>query len=230
MDDIAVLDAGGAAEGVVVVADEQTAGKGRAGRSWNAAPGTALLCSILLRPSVPPHRLAVLPLLAGVATAEAIERCASVACQIKWPNDLWITGKKVGGILTTARTSGAEVEVVVLGIGINLAGAIGEKMPGATSIAQASGRIVERETLLDALLAALEERYDTFIQTNGAFDRSDWLDRAALLQEPVFLQDHGRERRGTFVGIDDEGALLLQTEGEILRIVAGDMTRGPIAQ
>src|SRR3954447_17968735 len=163
MDDLVRLAQSGADEGIVVVADEQTAGRGRGGRAWHAAPGTALLCSILLRPSVTPDRLSVLPLLAGVVVAEAIEARAPVECRLKWPNDVWIHERKVGGVLMTARTKAVSIDYVVLGIGVNLVGPQAALSPGATSIEAESEIIVSRDDLLKALLTKLQGRNDEYV-------------------------------------------------------------------
>jgi BirA family transcriptional regulator, biotin operon repressor / biotin---[acetyl-CoA-carboxylase] ligase len=227
MDDVARLAQSGAEEGIVVVADEQTAGRGRAGRSWHAPPGTALLCSILLRPAVTPDRLSVLPLLAGVAVAEAIEARAPVECRLKWPNDLWIQERKVGGVLMTARTKEA-VDYVVLGIGVNLVGHPDDMPTGATSIqAEADVTVTPRKLLL-TLLATLQSRYDGYLRSHGVFDVRPWKERAALIGERVTIADRDEVITGIFVGVDVDGALLLDIESGMRRVVAGDMSRGPV--
>src|SRR5215212_8533594 len=159
MDDAERLAVAGAEEGLIVVADEQTAGRGRAGRSWHAPPGTALLCSVLLRPPLPPDRLSTLPLIAGVAVAEAIEDCAPVTCRLKWPNDIWIEDRKVAGILMNAATTAGTVDRVVLGIGVNLTARQDELPPNATSLAVSSGIVVSPMDLLDALVPRMQSRY-----------------------------------------------------------------------
>lgn len=227
MDDITRLAELGAAEGVVVVADEQTAGRGRAGRSWHAAPGTALLCSILLRPEVTADRLSLLPLLAGVAVAEAIEQCAPVSCRLKWPNDVWIGEQKVCGALMTARTKAHVVDFVVLGIGVNLTSGFEDLVPGATSIKAESGVEIEPTKMLTVLLAELQRHYDCFRQSPGGFQVSQWTERAALLNEAVEVADRGEVLTGTFVGVDDRGALRLETRDGLRNVVVGDLSRGP---
>ncbi len=170
MDDVERLAAGGAAEGLIVVADEQTTGRGRAGRSWTAPAGAALLCSILLRPPLPPDRLTTLPLVAGVAVAEAIEDRADISCRLKWPNDVWIDGRKVAGILVKATVSAGVVDRVVLGVGINLSTNLEDLPPNATSLAAASGRAVSRTDVFDSLITRLQEHYDRFVASNGRPD------------------------------------------------------------
>jgi BirA family transcriptional regulator, biotin operon repressor / biotin---[acetyl-CoA-carboxylase] ligase len=229
MDDAERLAAEGADEGLIVVADEQTAGRGRAGRTWSAPPGSALLCSILLRPPLPPPRLSTLPLVTGVAVAEAIETCSPIACRLKWPNDVWIDDRKVAGILMKATTSAGVVDRVVLGIGINLTTGLEDLPPTATSISAASGSTVSRSVLLDALIVRLCLHYDMFIMTNGRPDLGSWLKRAALLGEVVNVEDAGARMTGRFLGVDEDGALLLDVGESVRRIVAGELSRGPVA-
>jgi BirA family transcriptional regulator, biotin operon repressor / biotin---[acetyl-CoA-carboxylase] ligase len=229
MDDVERLAANGAAEGLIVVADEQAAGRGRAGRSWTAPAGTALLCSILLRPPLPPDRLSTLPLVVGVAVAEAIEECTRVDCRLKWPNDVWIDGRKVAGILMKATVSAGVADRVVLGVGINLSTSLVDLPPNATSIAAASGNAISRTEVLDALIARLQKHYARFVANDGRPDLGPWLDRAALMGELVIVEDAETPVSGRFHGVAEDGALLLDVNGSLRRIVAGDLSRGPVA-
>src|SRR5256714_15181012 len=145
-------------EGAVVVADEQTEGRGRLGRQWLAPAGTSLLLSILLRPDVEPARLPELSLVAGRACAEALADVAELATEVKFPNDVLVRGRKVAGILAEASEGR-----VVLGIGINVSQSAGE-LPAeartpATSLLLETGRKIDRAELLVALLDHLERRY-----------------------------------------------------------------------
>ena len=151
-----------AREGAVAVAEEQTEGRGRLGRSWHARPGTALLVSILLEPAVASDRLPELTLVAGEACAEAIAAVTGLAPAIKHPNDVLVDGRKVAGILAEARDGR-----VVLGIGINV-NAGPDELPTETetpagSLSLVSGQEVSRAELLAELLLRLEQRYDHWI-------------------------------------------------------------------
>jgi BirA family biotin operon repressor/biotin-[acetyl-CoA-carboxylase] ligase len=151
-----------APEGAVVVADEQTAGRGRLGRRWFAPAGTSLLCSVQLRPPVDPQRLPELTGVAAQAAAEAIKAVAGLAPEIKEPNDLLLGGRKVAGVLAEARE-----ERVVLGVGINVNIAAAD-LPSevdlpATSLLVESGRTFDRAELLVELLGRLEQRYDAWL-------------------------------------------------------------------
>jgi BirA family biotin operon repressor/biotin-[acetyl-CoA-carboxylase] ligase len=150
-----------AREGAVAVADEQTEGRGRLGRSWEARPGTSLLLSVLLEPPVPAARLPELTLVAGDACVEAIAALTGLAPTIKHPNDVLVDGRKVAGILAEARDGR-----VVLGIGVNVnvaeAELPAETVTPAGSVSLAAGREVSRAELLAELLWRLERRYDAW--------------------------------------------------------------------
>jgi BirA family transcriptional regulator, biotin operon repressor / biotin---[acetyl-CoA-carboxylase] ligase len=153
------------AEGTVAVADEQTEGRGRLGRRWHAPAGPSILCSVLLRPSVPVERWPALTLVAARACAEAIATAAGLATAVKEPNDVLIEGKKAAGILGEAREG-----YVVLGIGINVNVPAPELPPRvdvpATSLLEESGGHVPRVPLLVALLERLERRYRAWLQSS----------------------------------------------------------------
>jgi BirA family biotin operon repressor/biotin-[acetyl-CoA-carboxylase] ligase len=150
-----------APEGAVVAAGEQTAGRGRLGRSWQAAPGTSLLFSVNLRPAVETARLPELSVVAGLATAEAVRRVTGLVPEIKLPNDLLLEGRKLAGILAEARE-----DRVVLGIGVNVnverADLPTDAELEATSLLVEFGTTVDRGELLAAILLELERRYDAW--------------------------------------------------------------------
>jgi BirA family biotin operon repressor/biotin-[acetyl-CoA-carboxylase] ligase len=156
-------------EGAVVVADEQTEGRGRLGRTWLAPAGTSLLCSILLRPDVEPARLPELSVVAGRACADAIREVAAVEPDVKFPNDVLVRGRKVAGILAEASEGR-----VVLGVGVNVTQEPGQLPPDArtpaTSLLLETGRAVDRAELLVALLEHLERRYEEWLGRNRAIN------------------------------------------------------------
>jgi BirA family biotin operon repressor/biotin-[acetyl-CoA-carboxylase] ligase len=232
MDVAAALARCGAPDCTAVVSFEQTAGRGRAGRSWESPPGSSLFCTLILRPAVAPERLSTLPLLAGVAVAEAIEKTTGTPVQLKWPNDLWIGAdperRKAGGILTTSAIRGQEVDFALVGIGINVAAEADALPPGATSLHVATGARIDVADLFATILACFDRVYTEPLASGGHPSLDSWRSRAALLGEPVVIEDAGRSHSGIYAGIDDDGALLLHdpTSG-MRRVVAGDLTRGP---
>lgn len=226
MDEVARLAANGAEEGVVVVAEEQTAGRGRGGRTWTSPPGSSLLMSVLLRPVVPVERLSSLSLVAGVAVAEALERFG-VTPKLKWPNDVWLDGRKVAGVLVNSRV-GPDGMTVVLGIGININVDPADLPLGAASLGVAVEKTVTRDDVLQAVLTRLNAAYSAFTNSAGRPDLDGWSRRAALVGERVQVSDGPARHSGEMLGIDGDGALLLRSAtGEIVQVIAGDLTRGP---
>ena len=206
------LAALGARHGTLVTADEQTAGRGRQGRTWTAAPGETLLLSLILRGLDDRH--ALLPLAAAVAVSEACERSAGVACRIKWPNDVWIDGHKVSGILIEGRP---QEGWAVLGIGLNVSTAEfpDELREIATSLALSSRDAPTREEVLTALLTSL----DRLLEAPAAEVLAAWRERDALLGAEV-AWDGGR---GTAAGITDAGALRVEADSGIVELDAGEV-------
>lgn len=161
----------GASEGTLVVAEKQTAGRGRRGKVWESPLGTGIWMSLVLRPQIAPAEASVLTLLCGLATAEAIEAETGLSAGIKWPNDILINGKKAVGILTEMDCEMSEVHFVIPGIGINVntASFPPEIAEIATSLYLECGKTVSRRRLVHRVLERLEEHYETFLRT-GSFD------------------------------------------------------------
>lgn len=160
----------GAPEGTLVVAEKQTAGRGRRGKVWESPLGTGIWMSLVLRPQIMPAEASVLTLLCGLATAEAIEAETGLSAGIKWPNDILINGKKAVGILTEMDCEMSEVHFVIPGIGINVntASFPPEIADIATSLYLECGKTVSRRRLVHKVLERLEEHYKTFLRT-GSF-------------------------------------------------------------
>lgn len=160
----------GAPEGTLVVAEKQTAGRGRRGKVWESPLGTGIWMSLVLRPQIAPAEASVLTLLCGLATAEAIEAETGLSAGIKWPNDILINGKKAVGILTEMDCEMSQVHFVIPGIGINVntASFPPEIAEIATSLYLESGKTVSRRRLVHKVLERLEGHYNTFLQT-GSF-------------------------------------------------------------
>lgn len=223
------LAEGGAPEGTVVLADRQTAGRGRLQRSWQSPPGCNLYLSILLRPEIPPHDASQITLLSGVAVAEALTLFCHEGVGIKWPNDLLIRGRKVCGILTELRTAAERIDSVIVGIGLNVNMERGDFDPAhretATSLREETGREHSREDLLFALCERFESWYGTFLGEGFLPVREGWLARTEMAGKRLRVLFCDEVREGVFAGIDRDGALLIaDEEGAVRRIVAGDAT------
>jgi BirA family biotin operon repressor/biotin-[acetyl-CoA-carboxylase] ligase len=216
-------------EGAVVVADAQTAGRGRLGREWFSPPGSGLYVSVILFPgrAATDRRRAVrlLTLAAGVALAEAVGIASGLAADLKWPNDLFLGGRKLAGILAEA-TGGAE-DPVVLGYGVNVSAATypAGLNDRATSLEWELGRPVDRGLLFAETLAALARRYDDLLV--GRFDAilDAWRARApSSAGATVRWTTVSGPMAGVTAGIDDDGALLVVVGDRIERVVAGELT------
>lgn len=218
-----------ACEGAVVIADRQTAGRGRRGREWFSPPGSGLYVSVVLTPGRSPHggirATRLLTLAAGVALAEAVAKATGLFVDVKWPNDLYVARRKLAGILAEAAGGGAE-EQIVLGYGINVGPMayppeLGDR---ATSLESELGRHVDRALLLVESLASLARRYDDLL--DGRFDAilDAWRARApAATGARVTWTIASGAASGLTAGIDDEGALLVLVGDRVERIVAGEV-------
>jgi BirA family transcriptional regulator, biotin operon repressor / biotin---[acetyl-CoA-carboxylase] ligase len=221
----------GASEGAVVIAEAQTAGRGRRGRGWFSPPGSGLYASVVLMPGRSPGPVGsratkLLTLAAGVALVEAIETATGLGVDLKWPNDLYIGRRKLSGILAEA-SGGEPDDGIVLGYGINVGAAayppeIGDR---ATSLESELGRQVDRAQLLVESLASLARRYDDLLE--GRFDAilDAWRARSPGSRGArVTLTTTSGAASGVTAGIDDEGALLVLVGDRMERIVAGEVT------
>jgi BirA family biotin operon repressor/biotin-[acetyl-CoA-carboxylase] ligase len=219
----------GAPEGTVVIAEAQTAGRGRLGRRWTSPSGKGLLFSVLLRPALPMSEAHLLTLVAACAAAEAIESLASAPVTIKWPNDLFIGDRKVGGILLEVAGEQDEVDWIVVGIGVNVNTEYSELPVAlrrtATSLKMVGGEPVDRSELLARLLLALDRHYADAV-ANG-FERalSGFRERDYLLSKGVSVQTREGPVAGRAAGIDERGALLVELpQRQIRRFHSGDVT------
>jgi BirA family biotin operon repressor/biotin-[acetyl-CoA-carboxylase] ligase len=221
----------GAAEGLVVFAEEQTAGRGQQGRAWQAPPGCCLLGSILLRPDLAPDRLPYLTMVGSCAAAGAIIGRTSLPIVLKWPNDVMGERGKVGGVLTEASLTDGGLEYAILGIGINVNLPCRDlaTIPGADSLRADLGRDVNRNALAHDLLQALDERYGLVKDGDFGAILGEWKERLRTPGQWVTL------RRGDAVdglyfarGVADNGALiLLREDGSTFEVVAGEVSVRP---
>lgn len=217
----------GAAEGLAIIADEQTAGRGRLQRAWSSPKGAGLYCSVLLRPTIAPEQWPLITFMAALAVGDALHEACDVNTDIKWPNDLLSGERKICGILAEAVETPAG-RAIVLGMGVNLTS---DAYPVdlaavATSIAEASGRTPERETLLAALLRALSRWYSLLHEPDGLEKIiAAWSSRSSYASgKPVQVANGDEVWQGITRGVESDGALCLETADGIKIVRAGDVS------
>jgi BirA family biotin operon repressor/biotin-[acetyl-CoA-carboxylase] ligase len=219
-----------AEEGLVILADSQTQGRGRLGRVWESPPGVNLYISILLRPPLPPAVAPQITLLAGVAGANALSRASALEARIKWPNDIFIRGKKVAGILAEMEAEDSAVRFVILGVGVNVNGGKDELPPHlrgvATSLRGEGEREFSRAAVAAELLRELEREYELFLREGFSPRlREEWNRLSWINQKWATVKVRDREIPGRALGLDADGALLwVDMEGTRHRLIAGDIS------
>jgi BirA family transcriptional regulator, biotin operon repressor / biotin---[acetyl-CoA-carboxylase] ligase len=219
----------GAAEGLVIVADHQAAGRGRRGRSWSSPPGAGLYLSVVLRPPLAgtaPELVSFLTLGTGVAVRTAILHASGWAPQLKWPNDVVAAHRKLAGILAEGVAIGTPEQTVILGIGINVRDGAhpAEIAARATSLEAELTRPIDPALLLEEILVAVPAVY-LRLQRGGSDDiLREWRAAApSAIGAAVEWDAADGPRRGTTAGIDDSGALLIRTSSAVERVVAGEI-------
>jgi BirA family biotin operon repressor/biotin-[acetyl-CoA-carboxylase] ligase len=233
----------GAPEGTLVIADRQTGGRGRLGRQWLAPAGSSLLMSFVFRPQLPPLQAARVTMICSLAVADAIEDLTPLNVQLKWPNDIIITNRKAGGILTELGLSNEGLDFVVVGIGLNVnvsfeddqaehradaapdtaQSSLRALIARSTSLSQELGHEVSRLVMLRRLLVAIEDRYEAL--GRGLLPLDEWRQRLETLGRRVTVSTPGEVITGWAEGVDADGALLLRLpDGHQSRILAGDVT------
>jgi len=212
---------GGTPEGTAVLAEEQTVGRGRLGRSWVSPAGLNLYLTLVMRP--PLERLRYLSMIAPLAAAQAAEEAAGVSPRLKWPNDVLVGGRKLAGVLIETELSGSSVRYALVGIGLNVNLEV-ERVPGiadiATSLKREAGRPVSREEVLAALLNRFEALYD-----EGGAVYAAWRSRLETLGRQVRVTFGDQVEEGLAEDVDAEGSLVLRrADGSRVTIAAGDVT------
>lgn len=233
----------GAAEGTLVIADRQTAGRGRLNRQWLAPAGSSLLMSLLFRPDLSPPQSMRVAMTCSLAIADAIEQTTPLHVRLKWPNDILVNGRKVGGILTELSLNRERLDFVVVGIGLNVNLSFEESLPtctpeaapdtsraslhhlsfSSTSLSRELGREISRLALLKAFLESTERRYSAL--KAGHFPLREWAERLDTLHKEITVTSEGETLTGHAETVDEDGALLLRlNDGSLKRILAGDVT------
>ncbi len=218
----------GAPEGAVILAEQQTAGRGRMGKTWYSPSGKGIWMSMILKPQIPLPHAPQLTLLTAVSLCRAIKRMLNIDIGIKWPNDLLVGGKKVCGILLESSAEDERLRYVVAGIGIS-ANLRREDYPEdlrdkATSLFMESGEIVDRERLIAAFLEEFEKMYELFQEQGFVPIRTLWEALSVSLNRPIRVQTREGWVEGRADSIDDYGALLVHTsDGGELKLYAGEV-------
>ncbi len=220
----------GEREGTLVIAEEQTAGRGRLGRAWVAPPRSSILMSLILRPrTLAPHQIARVTMAAALGACDGIRAATGLEARIKWPNDIVLDRRKCGGILAETGMVGNGVEYVIVGMGLNVnfAAASVEGIPrDATTLADELGAPTPLAPLARALVQHIEHYYLRL--EKGENLRDEWAARLVTLHQPVRAQTTWGIEEGTAENVDDVGALLMRrADGSLARLIEGDVTLSP---
>lgn len=217
-----------AEEGTVVIAEEQTAGRGRMDRKWHSPKYTGIWMSMILRPSLPIPKAPQLTLIAAVSVVQAIEEVTGLLPEIKWPNDILIGGKKVTGILTELQAEADRINFILIGIGINV-NTRKEEFPQeldatASSLAIEKGEAVDRERLIRIVLEKLEKLYLLYLDKGFLPIKLLWESYAISIGKRITARTLSGEIKGKAIGITEDGVLLIETEsGKIQPIYSADI-------
>jgi BirA family biotin operon repressor/biotin-[acetyl-CoA-carboxylase] ligase len=215
---------GGAPHGSVYFADEQLAGRGRGDHAWRSDAGEGLYVSVLLRPQVPILRLPLLPLAAGLAAAEAIRAVTDLTADLRWPNDLLLGPRKVGGILVEAKSARGAVDYAVVGIGLNVhqSGFGSDLAAIATSLDLEAGRRISRQDLLVVLLESLEREARGLADPLAGVTVPARVEQSSTWISGRHVEVHGPQAcSGVTAGLDEHGFLRVQTEAGLVTVQTG---------
>jgi BirA family biotin operon repressor/biotin-[acetyl-CoA-carboxylase] ligase len=216
-------------DGIVVIADEQSHGRGRFGKSWVSPPGVNLYFTVLLRPPILSRNASLLTLVSAVAVTTAIRDYTGLNAEIKWPNDILINGKKTAGILIDMKSDRNSFYFLAVGIGVNV-NMSPEIMPEdirphITSLKAEIGKSLDKITLLSQILAELENQYKILLNGNKMALINEWLRLNSTIGRKVKVQSQDRIISGTAKGIDETGQLILRLDsGKLDTVSAGEVT------
>ena len=221
--------AGRTEEGAVVISDSQTKGRGRLGRCWISPPGVNIYLSIILRPGIESGHITLLTLMSAVALAHALKKTAGLAVSVKWPNDLMVADRKLGGILSEAKISGKHIVHAVIGAGVNVnmdAGDFPDEIRAiATSVKHETGKNFPREPVVSEILNETDRWYKILQGGRSGEILSEWQRLSSTLGRNVLVVSGLETYSGLAEAIDEGGMLLVRIpSGEIKRISSGDLT------
>lgn len=225
----------GALEGLILMAESQTRGRGRMGRSWVSPAGTGIYLSVLLKPKIEPQRLQQLTLMAGLGTVQAVNEFSSQKAQLKWPNDILLNGKKLCGILSEYHPTQNEENAVIIGIGVNANHSQNDfpenLRPIATSIKIETGRSVDRQVLATALIRHLDQEYDAFLRDGSAAVIQKWTENSDMFGKNISVTKGKSVIHGTALGLDSQGRLLIRIKnGAEMAFDSGEVSLGSNGQ
>lgn len=217
-----------AGEGTVIIAEEQTEGRGRMGRRWISPPGTGIWMSIILKPKLNPAKAYQITQAIAVAAAKAIKETCGLNAGIKWPNDIIVNGKKVCGILTEMSAESDQIYYIVIGVGVNVNTSLDDIPPElrakASSLKEELGRYVSRKKLLANMLNWVEEIYLKFVNNGFGAVIKDCRELSVILGKEVEVIQTDQKYRGRALKIREDGILLIETQEGIKEILSGDVS------
>jgi BirA family biotin operon repressor/biotin-[acetyl-CoA-carboxylase] ligase len=216
-------------EGIIVIAETQTKGRGRFGRTWISPPGVNCYFTVILRPSVLQNDLALITLMAAVAVVNAVREFTGLKAEIKWPNDILLNGKKTGGVLSETRSARGRIGIMAIGIGININMSLNDLpediRPYSTSLSAESGKYFDRIELFGKILVELERSYKILLKGNKGALINEWLRLNSTIGNKVIVKDHDRIVSGFAEDINEHGELIIRLlSGEMETVKAGDVT------
>lgn len=218
----------GAEHGLLVVADQQNAGRGRRGRNWESPKGSSIYMSLLLRPEFAPNKAPMLTLVMAHSVGKALKHCTGLDVKIKWPNDLILNGKKIVGILTEMSTEIDYINYVVIGVGINVNGTTfpEELADKATSLCIEAGHPVQRSFIIAEIMKQFEADYAQFLKTEDlSWMKTSYNERLVNFGQEVVIHEPSGAYQARALGINDTGELLVQKEdGSEDAIYAGEVS------
>jgi BirA family biotin operon repressor/biotin-[acetyl-CoA-carboxylase] ligase len=224
MDTAMQLGIKGAAEGTLILAETQQKGRGRMGRSWNSPKYKGIYMSLILKPQIPPNQAPMLTLLSAVGVCEAIGKVTGLEAKIKWPNDIFIHGRKSGGILTELDAETDAIRFVIIGIGLNVNNDRKSLISGATSLKEETKAPVNRIALLQEALRRIEYNYLLFKKEGAAPIADKWRSYNLTLGKRIKICLYKDHMEGEAVDIDADGALIVRKDSGIFqKITAGDI-------
>lgn len=216
----------GCAEGTLIIAEEQSKGRGRAGRSWFSEKGNNLTFSIILKPKITPDSIGILSLYASLAVAQSIENIVHLIPECKWPNDVLLSGKKVCGILSEGVFDNGQLAHTIVGIGINVNQTVfpDEIKTTATSLSLCTGINCNRLHVLAVVIEQLEILYEKILFGQLGEILVSWKKYCSLFGKKIRVDLQGTVVSGTVITIADDGGLILQVDGIEKKILAGEVT------